>query len=87
MYEYMAAGLPFICSDFPGWRIIAEKSQAGICVAPDDVKLIGEKIKGLLFDREKAQQMGKKGRDYVISHCSWDSEEKGLLLLYHELRG
>lgn len=87
MYEYMAAGLPFVCSDFPGWRTIAEESQAGVCVDPNDTKLIGETISELLSDREKAQQMGKNGREYVISHCTWSIEEQNLLSLYNEVRG
>lgn len=87
MYEYMAAGLPFVCSDFPGWRAIVEESQAGVCVDPNDTKLIGETISELLSDREKAQQMGKNGREYVISHCTWSIEEQNLLSLYNEVRG
>lgn len=86
MYEYMAAGLPFICSDFPGWRKIAEESKAGICVNPNDTELIGKMISMLLLDRDKAQSMGRSGREYVLNHCTWNIEEQSLLSLYDEVR-
>ena len=82
MYEYMAAGLPFVCSDFPKWRKIAEESQAGLCVNPSNTDMIREAITRLLTDRALAQKMGAKGRRYVVENCSWESEEKKLIELY-----
>ena len=86
MYEYMAAGIPFICSDFPGWRTTADESGAGICVDPANVPEIRKAIVSLLSDSEKAQKMGINGRNYVISHCSWSGEEKKLLHLYQSMK-
>ena len=85
MYEYMAAGLPFVCSDFPGWRRVAEESGAGVCVDPSDIEAIRAAVNGLLADREKAQAMGRAGRAYVTANCTWANEEKALLALYAEL--
>ncbi|MBO4649759.1 MAG: glycosyltransferase [Clostridiales bacterium] len=87
MYEYMAAGLPFVCSDFPGWRKVAEESGAGICVDPMDNAAITEAINTLLKDLSKAQEMGRKGRDYVVNNCTWSIEAKRLISLYNELGG
>lgn len=85
MFEYMAAGLPFICSDFPGWRRVAQESGAGICVDPGDTAAIAAAIRRLLTDRETAQAMGRLGREYVIAHCTWKNEEQTLLALYEAL--
>lgn len=85
VYEYMAAGLPYICSDFPEWRKVAEESGAGICVNPDNIQEIKEAIKMLLINREKGQIMGEKGRKYVLEKCNWNNEEKKLLSLYKDL--
>lgn len=87
MYEYMAAGLPFVCSDFPGWRSVVEASGAGVCVDPEKTKEISDVIRKLIADSHKAQEMGRKGRDYVITHCTWSLEEQNLLSLYEEVRG
>lgn len=82
VYEYMAAGIPYICSDFPGWRKLAEESGAGICVDTENVMEISKTIELLLKDRNFAQQMGRNGREYVMSNCNWTNEEKRLLSLY-----
>ncbi len=85
VYEYMAAGLPYICSDFPGWRRVAEESGAGICVDPADISSIGEAINMLIANREKGQAMGRMGREYVIKNCNWGNEEIKLLSLYEAI--
>ena len=85
MYEYMAAGLPFVCSNFPLWREVAEKSGAGICVPIDDKKAICEAVTKLLNNRELAQNMGRCGRRFVMEKCNWGNEEKKLISLYKDL--
>ena len=78
----MAAGLPYICSDFPGWRKVAEESGAGICVDPNSIVDVQKAVKLLIKNRDRGQSMGRKGREYVISKCNWANEEKRLLTLY-----
>lgn len=85
LYEYMAAGIPFVCSDFPVWRKVAEDSHGGICVDPMDNDMISRVINELLKDREKAQEMGRKGHDYVIANCTWTNEERTLIGLYQAI--
>ena len=85
IYEYMAAGLPYVCSNFPGWRKVAQESGAGICVDPENISQIREAIQLLLRNREAAQAMGRKGREYVLKYCNWENEEKSLLALYSSL--
>ena len=31
------------------------------------------------------ENMGRKGRDYVIKRCNWENEAKKLIELYQEL--
>jgi len=81
MFEYMAAGLPFVCSDFPLWRQFAEESGAGFCVDPGNTEEIRRAITRLLDDRELAASMGRKGREAVMAHYSWSNEEKTLIRL------
>ncbi|MBQ3331698.1 MAG: glycosyltransferase [Ruminococcus sp.] len=85
IYEYMAAGIPFVLSDYPIWRKAAEDSGCGIPVEQSDVKAIADAINYLLTHRSEAQEMGRKGHDYVVEHCNWKSEEKALLDLYAAL--
>ena len=85
MFEYMAAGLPVIASDFPLWKKIVEENQCGICVDPSDANAVRDACAELLANPEKAQQMGRNGRAAVMEKYKWDNEEKTLLALYADL--
>ena len=85
IFEYMAAGLPFVCSDFPILQEIVKETGAGICVSPDDVGKVHENIRMLLDDRTLAQKMGRKGRAAVVAKYSWSNEERKLFDLYRML--
>lgn len=86
MYEYMAAGLPVIYSNFPAWKKVMEETGAGIGVNPENPEELAEAIRYLLQNREKAQEMGRKGKQTVERKYSWAMEEKKLSRLYSELK-
>ena len=85
VYEYMAAGLPYICSNFPEWIRVAQDSGAGLYVDPEDVLELQATITWFLNNREEAEKMGKLGREYVIRKCNWRIEERTLFSLYQDL--
>ena len=85
MFEYMAAGIPVIASNFPLWREIVEGNQCGVCVDPLDPKAIGEAIQYLIDHPEQAEQMGENGRKAVEEKYNWTIEEQKLLALYEAL--
>ena len=85
MYEYMAAGLPFVCSDFPLWRKLVEETGAGICVPYGDLETTRRVILQLIDDREMAQKMGMMGRKAVENKYSWNKEVQKLVNLYQSL--
>lgn len=85
MYEYMAAGLPFICSDFPLWRELVNETGAGICVPWNNLKAIREAIDKLINDRKVAKEMGRRGRRYVEEKYSWNRESRALLYAYEDI--
>lgn len=84
-FEYMGAGIPIICSDFPVWRSLMEKTGAGICVNPNDFDEIKEAINFLINNPEKAQEMGNNGRKAVLEEYNWEAEAKKLLNFYKQL--
>lgn len=85
IYEYMAAGIPFICSDFPGWKKVTEESGCGISVDINDVSDITRQINFLLNHRDIAQKMGRKGYQYVSKCSNWTKEGERLINLYYKL--
>lgn len=82
MFEYMAAGLPVVCSDFLLWKQIVGENKCGICVKTDNIDEVTTAINYLLDNPEIAQEMGCNGRKAVEEKYSWKMEEKALLHLY-----
>lgn len=85
MFEYMAAGLPVIASDFPLWRSIIEGNQCGLCVNPLDPQSIAEAIDYLVTNPQIAEKMGRNGQLAVNEKYNWGIEEQKLLELYQSL--
>ncbi len=85
MFEYMAAGLPVIASDFPLWREIVGQADCGILVDPLDPQAIADAIDYFVKNREEARRMGANGRHAVLQHYNWQQEEVKLLNLYERL--
>ncbi|MNX28589.1 Glycosyl transferases group 1 [compost metagenome] len=83
MFEYMAAGLPVLASDFPLWRGILDASGAGTCVDPLDTDRIAQAIDAMLdlpdVDR---QRMRNACRAAVRDSYSWKNEEVKLVTAY-----
>lgn len=85
MFEYMAAGLPVIASNFPLWKKIIESNQCGLCVDPLSPRAIAEAIGYLANNIEEAEQMGRNGQRAVQDHYNWSIEERKLLDFYKSL--
>ncbi len=85
LFEYMAAALPVVVSDFPLWRSIVEDAKCGLVVAPGDPKGLADAFRYLLTHEEEAAQMGRSGRDAVEKKYNWRLEEAKLNLLYDRL--
>jgi len=85
MFEYMAAGIPVIASNFPLWREIIEGDKCGICVDPLDSGAIAEAIQWIADHPGEAKRMGKNGQKAAKEKYNWKTEEKKLLTLYEGL--
>ncbi|MEO9884622.1 MAG: glycosyltransferase [Balneola sp.] len=84
-FEYMAAGLPIIYTDFPAWKSFLEPLNVGIAVAPGDFSKIKEAVLRLRNENELRKQMGENGRKAILDIYNWEKEEEKLLTLYSTL--
>jgi len=84
-FEYMAAGLPILASDFPVWRNLIEGQGVGLCVDPPDPDAIVEKVRWLVAHPEEARAMGERGRAAVRSTFNWGREAEKLIGLARDL--
>jgi len=85
LFEYMAAGIPVIASDFPLWRQIIGEAGCGLLVDPQDPQAIALAMEYLLSHDSEAEAMGRCGRQAACELYNWKSEERILLNFYSEL--
>jgi glycosyltransferase involved in cell wall biosynthesis len=85
LFEYMAAGLPVIVSDFPLWRAIVEESKCGLLVDPMKPNEITNAIDWIINHPDEAQKMGERGRKAVATRCNWQQESLTLFGLYERI--
>ena len=82
LFEYMAAGVPVVASDFPLWRSIIDGAGCGLLVDPSDAQAIAEAIDWLIDHPEEAARMGANGRRTARETYNWRSESRKLQALY-----
>ena len=82
MFEYMAAGLPVIASDFLLWREIVSGTGCGLLVDPLDPAAIAEAMQWVLDHPAEAEAMGRRGRQAVEGKYNWEQEAEKLISLY-----
>lgn len=85
MFEFMAAGLPVVASNFPLWREIIEGNKCGLSVDPQNAEAVRNACMELLNNPENAQVMGRNGKKAVDAKYNWTNEEKKLLELYESI--
>jgi glycosyltransferase involved in cell wall biosynthesis len=85
LFEYMAAGLPVIVSDFPFFRQLLEPIGCAVFVDPLDPGGLAAAIDELLADIERAEEMGRRGAAAVAERLNWEAEAWKLVDLYASL--
>ena len=82
LFEYMAAGIPVIASDFPLWRTIIEDAGCGILVDPENIESIAQALLSMARHPEEAEAMGRRGHEAVLRKYRWEHEVPKLIELY-----
>lgn len=85
MFEYMAAGIPVIASNFKLWQQIIEEYQCGVCVNPFDTVAIADAVRNLLDNDEYAKQLGENGRRAIEEMFNWEKESEKLVEFYQKI--
>jgi len=68
--EAMATGKPVVVADIPGVREVIEDGREGLLADPVNPPDLAEKIRALLADPARAREMGRRGREKVLSAFS-----------------
>ena len=85
MFEYMAAEVPVVASNFPLWQRIVKEEECGVCVNPMSPNDIAKAIDYLILSPERVSKLGINGRLAVENHLNWQEEETKLLNIYYSV--
>lgn len=85
MFEYMACGVPVICSDFPLWVQLVGDAECGVTVNPMDPHAVVKAVEALCRDPEEARRLGENGRKAIRERYNWENEFAKLDNLYRRL--
>lgn len=84
LFEYMAAGIPVLASDFPVWRSIIGEARCGLLVDPLQPVQIAEAMRWMIDHPAEAEEMGARGREAVLAVYNWTGEAESLYKLYDQ---
>ncbi|HYD64542.1 glycosyltransferase [Azospirillum sp.] len=83
LFEYMAAGLPLLCSDFPVWRRLVE--GVGLTVDPTDPAAIAAAVARLHGDPALYRSLARNGRHAAFERFDWAIQADRLAGLYRRM--
>lgn len=85
MFEYMACGVPVVCSDFPFWTQLVGDADCGVTVDPMDPHAVAKAVEALCRDSEEARRLGENGRRAILERYNWENEFAKLDALYRRI--
>jgi glycosyltransferase involved in cell wall biosynthesis len=80
--EYMACGLPVVCTDSGGNRELVLEGQTGLIVPPDDVPAVVAALRSLRGDPDMARRLGGAGRERIATVFTVDALVDGTVAAY-----
>jgi glycosyltransferase involved in cell wall biosynthesis len=85
MFEYFAAGIPVIASDFPLWRTIASDRECGILVDQSSPGAVASAIRRYAEDPDLLKRHSRNARRLAKEELNWRHEAEALLSVYSSL--
>lgn len=84
-FDYLASGLPVICTDFKVWKDIIDEYNCGIYVNPYSVDEIAGAINFINNNPEKLKEMAKNARRAAVEKYNWKSQKTIYVKVYEDL--
>ena len=83
LVEAMAAGVPVVASDLPGYRSVLRDGQAGRLVPPNDWRRLADALEDVLRDPEQRARMARSGL-VAARTLSWTRVTDQILAAYED---
>ncbi|MBN2200621.1 glycosyltransferase family 4 protein [bacterium] len=87
LFEFLAAGLPVVLSDFPEHRRIVAGYRCGILVNEKSDGDIVRAIRRLMQDRRTYLEMSRNARRITQETFNWETQEKNMITVFNRLNG
>jgi len=84
LLEAMAAGVPIIASDIPGYRGVLADERVGLLIPPNDEQAIARAALALLRNPERRAQLSARGKR-VATQYDWDLIARRVVDYYQQL--
>jgi phosphatidylinositol alpha-mannosyltransferase len=85
LLEAMAAGLPVVASDIPGYRTVLKDGRQGRLVPPDNAFAVAEAVTTLLANEKLRLAMGAEGRQTAAEYA-WPVIGRRIEAVYRAVR-
>jgi glycosyltransferase involved in cell wall biosynthesis len=82
--EYMACGLPVVCTGTGGNPELVLDGRTGILVPPGDVPAVADALRSLRADPDEAERMGRLGRERIATVFTVEALVAGTLAAYEQ---
>ncbi len=86
MLEFMSCSRPVILGVDGQARKIVEEAEAGIVIEPENSIALVEAIQRLADNRDLGQQLGARGREYIVRHFSRSQTAEAYIHVLDALR-
>jgi glycosyltransferase involved in cell wall biosynthesis len=88
MFESMAAGVPFVSSDFPERGRIIRETGAGVLCDPTDIGSVARAFASVLsLSPQERLEFRRRCRRAALERYNWETESARLVELYSRLLG
>ncbi len=81
----MSFGKPILVSNAIAQKEIVERVHSGLVHLEKNIEDFSSKVLELYQNKEKAEELGKKGKQFIENEFSWEVTSQALVKLYNEL--
>jgi len=85
IFQYMSFGKPILVSNAIAQKEIVERVHSGLVHEEKNKDDFSSKVLELYQNKEKAEELGKKGKQFIENEFSWEVTSQALVKLYNEL--
>ena len=85
IFQYMSFGKPILVSNAIAQKEIVESIHSGLVHEEKNEEDFYSKVIELYQNKEKAEELGNNGKEFIEKKFSWEITSKALVKLYNEL--